>query len=81
MGGHPDELVLEILGLLEGADVLVDDEGYRLAVATTPIPYEALVGTPDFDHRTTGTLMDSLTVDAAEAAAITLYRSVEGEAA
>jgi ADP-heptose:LPS heptosyltransferase len=55
--------------------------GPRTAVAATPIPYEALVGAPDFDHRTTGTLMDSLTVDAAEAAAVALYRSVEGEAA
>ena len=55
--------------------------GPRTAVAATPIPYEALVGAPDFDHRTTGTLMDSLTVDAAEATAVALYRSGEGEAA
>jgi ADP-heptose:LPS heptosyltransferase len=55
--------------------------GPRTAVAATPISYEALVGAPDFDHRTTDTLMDSLTVDAAEAAAVALYRSVDGEAA
>jgi hypothetical protein len=34
-----------------------------------------------FDHRTTGTLMDGLSVDAAEAAANELWRSVESDAA
>jgi hypothetical protein len=36
---------------------------------------------PGFDHRTTGTLMDGLSVDAAEAAARRLWRSVESAAA
>jgi lipopolysaccharide heptosyltransferase III len=43
-------------------------------------PPEAMFG-PNFDHRTTGTLMDGLSVDAAEAAACRLWRSVEGAAA
>jgi len=41
---------------------------------------EAMFG-PGFDHRTTGTLMDGLSVDAAEAAACRLWRSVESAAA
>ncbi|HVH73819.1 MAG TPA: glycosyltransferase family 9 protein [Stellaceae bacterium] len=36
---------------------------------------------PGFDHRTTGTLMDGLTVDAAEAAAYRLWERVQGAAA
>jgi heptosyltransferase III len=43
-------------------------------------PTEAMFG-PGFDHRTTGTLMDGLSVDAAEAAASRLWRSVESVAA
>ena len=43
-------------------------------------PREAMFG-PGFDHRTTGTLMDGLSVDAAEAAAHRLWRSVERAAA
>lgn len=35
----------------------------------TPESHAALTGAPGFDHRTTGTLMDGLTVEAAEAAA------------
>jgi len=47
----------------------------------TAIPYEELVGQPGYDHRTTDTLMDSLTVDMAEAAALALWRkSVEAAA-
>ena len=49
--------------------------GSHTAVAVTAIPYEALVTAPDFDHRRTDSLMDSLTVDAAEAAAVTLLRN------
>jgi hypothetical protein len=36
---------------------------------------------PDFDHLTTGTMMDSLSVDAATAAAEALWRRVASEAA
>ena len=43
-------------------------------------PREALFP-PGFDHRTTGTLMDGLSVEAAEAAARRLWRRVAGEAA
>jgi heptosyltransferase III len=46
--------------------------GPHAAVAATSIPYETLVTAPDFDHRTTGTLMESLSVEAAEVAALTL---------
>ncbi|HWK45900.1 MAG TPA: glycosyltransferase family 9 protein [Stellaceae bacterium] len=42
--------------------------GPHASALETPIPYATLVGAPDFDHRTTDTLMDSLTVDAVEAA-------------
>lgn len=48
--------------------------GERTAFVQTAIPYDALVGTPGYDHRTTGTLMDSLTVDAVEAAVRDLWR-------
>jgi len=47
--------------------------GQFTAVAQTPIPYETLVGQPDYDHRKTGTLMESLTVDAVEAVARELW--------
>jgi len=36
--------------------------------------YDQLVGGPGYDHRTTGTLMDSLSVDAVEQAARALWR-------
>jgi hypothetical protein len=36
---------------------------------------------PGFDHRTTDTLMDGLSVDAAEAAAVRLWHSVGSVAA
>jgi ADP-heptose:LPS heptosyltransferase len=54
--------------------------GARTAVAQTAIPPLELYE-PDFDHRTTDTMMDSLSVDAAEAAAAKLWRSVTGAAA
>ncbi len=54
--------------------------GERTAVAQTEVPSLDLYG-PDFDHRTTDTMMDSLTVDAAEAAARRLWRSIGGAAA
>jgi ADP-heptose:LPS heptosyltransferase len=46
--------------------------GPHAAVARTEIPHEALVGAPGFDHRTTGTLMESLSVETVEAAAAAL---------
>ena len=55
--------------------------GPLTAVARTAIPYEDLVGAPDFDHRATASLMDSLSVDAAEAAARALWRRCQGRAA
>ncbi len=48
--------------------------GAQTAVARTPLTPEELMGHPGFDHRTTGTLMESLTVDAVEAAAADLLR-------
>lgn len=48
--------------------------GSHTATVQTPISYEALVTDPNFDHRRQDTLMDSLTVDAAEAGAIALGR-------
>lgn len=54
--------------------------GARTAVAQTAIAPLDLYG-PGFDHRTTDTMMDSLSVDAAEAAAERLWRSVAGQAA
>lgn len=54
--------------------------GARTAVAQTSVPPLDLYGR-DFDHRTTDTMMDSLSVDAAEAAARNLWRSSGGAAA
>jgi heptosyltransferase-3 len=54
--------------------------GGRTAVAQTAIPWLQLFG-PGFDHRTTDTMMDSLSVDAAAAAAGRLWRRIGGEAA
>lgn len=39
--------------------------------------YEALIGAPGYDHRTTGSLMDGLSVDRAEEAARALWRRLE----
>jgi ADP-heptose:LPS heptosyltransferase len=50
-----------------------------MSVRSTDSP-EAMFG-PGFDHRTTDTLMDGLSVDAAEAAARRLWRSVASAAA
>jgi heptosyltransferase III len=54
--------------------------GARTGVAKTAVPYLQLFP-PGFDYRTTDTLMDSLSVDAAEAAARALWMRVQGEAA
>jgi ADP-heptose:LPS heptosyltransferase len=49
--------------------------GDHCAVVRTELPPEAMFG-PGFDHRTTDTLMDSLSVDTAAAAAHALMRRV-----
>lgn len=54
--------------------------GANAAVAQTAIPPLDLY-TPDHDHRTTDTMMDSLSVEAAEAAATQLFRKRGGAAA
>jgi len=54
--------------------------GQRTALVRSTDPPEAMFG-PGFDHRTTDTLMDGLSVDAAEAAACQLWRSVANAAA
>ncbi|MBM3597438.1 MAG: glycosyltransferase family 9 protein [Alphaproteobacteria bacterium] len=50
--------------------------GPATSVASTDEPYESLVGAPDYDYRSHDTLMDSLSVEKAEAAAVTLWRRV-----
>lgn len=52
--------------------------GPGCAVARTALAYDQLVGGPGYDHRTTGTLMDSLSVEAAETAALALISAVRG---
>jgi ADP-heptose:LPS heptosyltransferase len=47
--------------------------GERTDVARTTLSHAELTGTPGFDHRTTGTLMDTLTVDMAEAAVLRFW--------
>ncbi len=47
--------------------------GPHAAAVQTPIPYDDLFP-PDYDHRTTDTLMTSLGVDAVERAAVELWR-------
>jgi ADP-heptose:LPS heptosyltransferase len=54
--------------------------GRHTAVVRSKEPPEAMFG-PGFDHRTTDTLMDGLSVDAAEAAARRLWQSVASVAA
>ncbi|MCC6471613.1 MAG: glycosyltransferase family 9 protein [Alphaproteobacteria bacterium] len=55
--------------------------GPRTAVVRTRESYRELVEAPDFDHRTTGTLMDGLSVDMAAGAAEALWHRVLGVAA
>lgn len=54
--------------------------GRHTACVCSADPPEVMFG-PGFDHRTTGTLMNGLSVDAAEAAAAKLWRSVGSDAA
>jgi heptosyltransferase-3 len=54
--------------------------GRRAAYVTTATPLEKLFP-PDYNHETTGTLMGSLSVDSAEAAALELWRKAYGAAA
>jgi ADP-heptose:LPS heptosyltransferase len=55
--------------------------GEHTTVAATSIPYERLVGAPGFDHRDTACLMESLSVDAAVAAARALWQRRQGAGA
>lgn len=55
--------------------------GEHCAVVRTALSYEELIGASGYDHRTTDTLMDSLTVDMAEAAARRLWERSSGAAA
>jgi lipopolysaccharide export system permease protein len=52
--------------------------GPHTAIATTRETWAELVGTAGFDHRTTGSLMTSLTVDAAMDAAVALWNRTGG---
>lgn len=54
--------------------------GPHADVVQTATSYEAIVGAPDYDHRTTGTQMDSLSVDAVESAARRLWSRVAATA-
>ncbi|HKS89991.1 MAG TPA: glycosyltransferase family 9 protein [Stellaceae bacterium] len=54
--------------------------GRHAAVVQTAVPRDVLLG-PSFDHRTTDTLMDSLSVERVEAAARELWRRGAGELA
>jgi len=47
----------------------------------TEVAYEELVGSPGYDHRTTDTMMDSLSVDSVAQAAVALWRQYEQIAA
>jgi ADP-heptose:LPS heptosyltransferase len=55
--------------------------GPHCATAETEVPYAALVDAPDFDHRRTGNLMASLSVDRAAAEAESLWRRLSCKAA
>ncbi len=54
--------------------------GALTAVVRTAESYDALIGRPCYDHRTTDTLMQSLTVEAVEAAAQRLWIKAHPEA-
>jgi lipopolysaccharide export system permease protein len=52
--------------------------GGHCAAVTTEIPYDQLVYGPGYDHRTTGTLMDSLNTDRVVEAAAALWARTGG---
>jgi heptosyltransferase III len=54
--------------------------GSHTAVVQTTKSYAEIVGAPGYDHRTTDTQMDSLDIDAVEAAARRLWARASGEA-
>ncbi|MSO74433.1 MAG: glycosyltransferase family 9 protein [Alphaproteobacteria bacterium] len=54
--------------------------GTLTAVVRTPESYDALIGQPGYNHRTTDTLMRGLSVDAVESAARALWFKVHPEA-
>lgn len=54
--------------------------GNLTAYVRTDASYDEIVGAPGYDHRTTGTVMDSLSVDKAEAAALDLWARVQASA-
>jgi ADP-heptose:LPS heptosyltransferase len=62
-------------------DVHYAPYGTLTAVVRTPESFETLIGRPGYDHRTTGTLMTSLSVDAVEEAARALWAKAHPEAA
>ena len=69
------------LGLFgPGNEIRYGPWGARTAVVRTPLTPDQLMG-PGFDHRTTGTLMESLTVDAVEMAANQLLERTREDAA
>lgn len=47
--------------------------GAHCAAVRTPQSFEDLISAPDYDHRTTGTLLGGLTVEAAEIAVVNLW--------
>ena len=47
--------------------------GRHTAVIRTPESYEDLIGAPDYDHHTTDTLMDGLSIERVQTAARTLW--------
>jgi ADP-heptose:LPS heptosyltransferase len=60
-------------------DVFYAPWGESCAAIRTRIPFQAIFP-PGFDHRTSGTLMDTLSVEAAEAAARDLWKRTAGKA-
>ena len=54
--------------------------GDLTAYVRTDASYDELVSAPGYDHRNTGTVMDSLSVDKAEASARDLWRRVKASA-
>jgi heptosyltransferase-3 len=54
--------------------------GPACAVVRTKESFDELIGRPGYDHRTTGSLMGSLTVDAVEGAADMLWRRLRAAA-